>query len=249
MLLFLLVCFTAQIHASYPLTIAVYNGSGTGDFNGFLCETLAKGAEELVGEGNYIVMNITAQNVKKLTSNAGSWPYDVIVFPGGSGSGQAKAIGVQGISNLRKFVKSGGGFIGTCGGAYLAMTWLEFYGPDIHYQTPVDRGNGPVQVDFTQDGIENLNLDYEMNQNVTIQYYDGPVVKEDVFPDDVQIFAHYRSEINTVDPEHTTGMMINTPAIHGREVEKGRVALNSPHPELVPNYPDIYGGELRWVLQ
>ena len=46
---------------------------------------------------------------------------DVVVFPGGSGNGQAKAIGLAGLEALRKFVQAGGGYIGTCGGAFLGL--------------------------------------------------------------------------------------------------------------------------------
>ena len=46
--------------------------------------------------------------------------------------------------------------------------------------------------------------------------------------------------------------MLNTPAItsiDGYGEGHGRVILNSPHPELHPQLPEIYAGELRWVTQ
>ncbi|MCH2149974.1 MAG: succinylglutamate desuccinylase/aspartoacylase family protein, partial [Phycisphaerales bacterium] len=47
--------------------------------------------------------------------------FDVVVFPGGSGSGQGKAIGERGREAVRSFVDGGGAYIGVCAGAYLAL--------------------------------------------------------------------------------------------------------------------------------
>ena len=66
-------------------------------------------------------------------------------------------------------------------------------------------------------------------------------------------------------PNKTTGEMINTPAVTsidnyeytdatkegGQQPHQagGRVVLNSPHPELPPQLPVIYAGELAWVTR
>ena len=46
--------------------------------------------------------------------------FDVVIFPGGSGSKQAAAVGDEGRTRIRQFIEQGGGFIGICAGAYLA---------------------------------------------------------------------------------------------------------------------------------
>ncbi|MBR4753208.1 MAG: hypothetical protein IK077_15770, partial [Thermoguttaceae bacterium] len=38
--------------------------------------------------------------------------FDVVLFPGGTGSGESKALGDEGWKELRKFLNDGGGFIG-----------------------------------------------------------------------------------------------------------------------------------------
>ena len=43
--------------------------------------------------------------------------YDVLICPGGSGSGEGKALGDEGRERVRTFVKGGGGYIGICAGA------------------------------------------------------------------------------------------------------------------------------------
>jgi len=45
----------------------------------------------------------------------------VIVFPGGTATNQARALGAGGLGKVRQFVKSGGGYIGICAGAWLAL--------------------------------------------------------------------------------------------------------------------------------
>ena len=46
---------------------------------------------------------------------------DVAVFMGGSGSTQGKALGDAGKAAVKEFVRGGGGYVGVCAGAYLAL--------------------------------------------------------------------------------------------------------------------------------
>ena len=90
----------------------------------------------------------------------------------GSGNGQAEAIGEVGMQHVRDFVSAGGGYIGTCGGAFLGLSHIHFYGnPPPPTQEPWDRGHGPVQVEFSKQGLEELHLNY--TGNVTIIYWQG----------------------------------------------------------------------------
>jgi hypothetical protein len=49
-------------------------------------------------------------------------PFDVVVFSGGSGSAEAEAINEAGRTNVREYVRGGGGYVGVCAGAYLACS-------------------------------------------------------------------------------------------------------------------------------
>ena len=104
--------------------------------------------------------------------------HDIVVFPGGSGNGQASAVTPAGLTALRNFVSAGGGYIGTCGGSFLGLQHVGFYLPAKHAacgnvspadkllqphcspatQEPFDRGDGNVLVEFTQTGLTQLNL-------------------------------------------------------------------------------------------
>ena len=44
------------------------------------------------------------------------------------------------------------------------------------------------------------------------------------------------------------GNMADTPAMTSATFGAGRVVLNSPHSEIPPTHPDVYAGELKWLL-
>jgi hypothetical protein len=131
-------------------------------------------------------------------------------------------------------------------------------------------GHGPVQVEFTAAAAATLHLDPQTyaNKNVTIEYWQGPIVRPTDLPPSVTVLASYRTEIHSLSPNTTTGTMVNTPAMTSASYGKGRVFLNSPHPEIPSETPaegtsaegthggtyhktrpEIYEGELAWVIR
>ncbi len=76
------------------------------------------------------LMGLAALSLTRLWPHCRWWPlasqvrlgdFHVLVFPGGSGSAQASAIGEGGLAAVRSFVSAGGHYIGTCAGAFLAL--------------------------------------------------------------------------------------------------------------------------------
>jgi glutamine amidotransferase-like uncharacterized protein len=239
------------------IKIGFYQGNGTSEphHNDVFFSTLNTAATKAFNK--FTITNLTEAAVGALMPG----DYSVVVFPGGSGNGQAAAIGDAGMAAVRNFVSSGGGYIGTCGGAFLGIQHIKFYGNGPNgpsgrgppTQEPFDRGHGTVNVEFTKDGVADLGLDVSIfggNKNVTIMYWQGPIVKTVDLPKNVSKLAFFRTEIHSKHTNETTGEMVNTPAITSLDnYGKGRVVLNSPHPELDPKIPDIYTGELLWVLR
>ena len=129
-----------------------------------------------------------------------------MVFPGGSGNGQAKAIGAAGIEAVRNHVRGGGGYIGTCGGAFLGLSHIRFYGDGPAGNGPVtqepwDRGHGVVQIEFTAQGRSELLLEAStFGGNVSIMYWQGPIVKDKDLPTNVTRLGYFRTEIHTGHP-------------------------------------------------
>ena len=78
-------------------------------------------------------------------------------------------------------------------------------------------------------------------------YWQGPIVSNKDLPANVTRVASFLTEIHSRHTNQTTGEMAGTAAITSIEFGRGRVVLNSPHPELTPNLPEIYAGELSWL--
>jgi hypothetical protein len=164
------------------IQIGFYQGNGTSHprHNDGFYSTLSTAAtkafaSDSADSAGFVITNLTEAAVMALEPG----DFSIIVFPGGSGNGQAKAIGGKGLTAVRNFVSSGGAYIGTCGGAFLGLQHVKFYGNGPNgpsgrgppTQEPFDRGHGTVQVEFTEDGVKNLHLQastYGGDKNVTI---------------------------------------------------------------------------------
>jgi hypothetical protein len=158
--------------------------------------------------------------------------FDAVIFGGGSGSKQAAGIGLPGHNAVRAFVKSGGGYLGVCGGAYLATSEYT-WGLKIIDARTVDRkhwkrGRGKVKMEFTKLGASVLGPPARL---VDIPYANGPLLgpykRKDL--DDYRVLAHFRGEIN--ENNAPRGVMMNSPAMILGKFGAGKVILFSPHPE------------------
>ena len=158
--------------------------------------------------------------------------FDVVIFPGGSGSGQAKSLTIDGREAVIDFVENGGGFVGICAGAYLASTGYE-WSLGIVDAKGIDRshwkrGRGNVDVEWTDSSIDKSLLNESSN---SLKYANGPLYAPadvEAVPD-YEVLAYYRSEINTNNAPD--GIMLNTPAIVKGTFKDGTVICISPHPE------------------
>jgi len=166
--------------------------------------------------------------------------FDVVVFPGGSGSGQAKALRSAGRESVRAFVEAGGGYIGVCGGAYLASAGYE-WSLGILDAVVIDRahwrrGVGTVTMSWTADGRRRASSGREAQ---SVRYANGPLYApalDDTIPD-YEVWAVYDSEMNRNGaPE---GIMLGTPAVVFGHFGTGRVVGVGPHPEQTDGSEEI----------
>lgn len=184
--------------------------------------------------------------------------FDVVVFPGGSGSKEAAAIGDDGCAAVREFVKSGGGYIGICAGAYLATAKYDwslglvnantFTGnrqiPGVGVKSMWFRGRGTVQLQLTERGREILG---NLPDLVEVRYANGPILspagKEDLPA--YESLAFFRTEISKYAPQE--GTMIDTPAIVAARFGAGRVMAISPHPEDTAGLEPLVERAVIWA--
>jgi glutamine amidotransferase-like uncharacterized protein len=184
--------------------------------------------------------------------------FDVVIFPGGSGSKEAAAIGQDGCSAVRDFVKAGGGYVGICAGAFLASAKYDwslalvnantFTGnreiPGVGVKSMWYRGTGTVKMELTREGREILG---DMPGLIDVRYANGPILspadKKDL-PNYVPL-ALFRTEISLWEPQK--GTMINTPAIVASKFGKGRAIAISPHPEGKAGLESLVQRAVTWV--
>lgn len=185
--------------------------------------------------------------------------FDVVVFPGGSGSKQAQAIGEEGRRAVREFVNSGGGYIGVCAGAYLCSShydWsLNLINSSVFTGTREIPGQGSKQM-WYRGSWADIDMEItaagqaifgDVNKRVTVRYSNGPIISRKDHPDleDYRVLAWFRSENGLWEPQQ--GTMIDTPAIVSGGFGNGRVISVSPHPEYTEALHPIITGAIRWV--
>lgn len=234
----------ASAGAQQVLRLAIYAGGGTGLSRRDLHMSVSAG---LAARGIlHSVALLTAEKVASISVAR----FDAVIFPGGRGSGQLASIGTEGAAAVRAFVAGGGAYIGVCGGAYLAIKGLDFFGPGVSWMQPWNRGSGNANIEFTTRGLKDLRLDpVSYGGNVTMFYENGPIIGVRSLPPEAQVLAHYRSEINAINAPRTRGQMDGSAAVVSINFGRGRVVAISAHPEgTMPPLPDVFYGAIAHSL-
>jgi hypothetical protein len=184
--------------------------------------------------------------------------FDVVVFPGGSGSKEAAALGPAGRTAMRQFVRSGGGYVGICAGAYLATAKYDwglallnaktFTGkrniPGVGEKSMWFRGSGSVQVTLTETGRQVLG---DWPNPLEVRYANGPILSPAGVAElpAYETLATFATEISKYEPQH--GTMVDTPAIVTASFGAGRAMAISPHPEAVEGLEPLVRRAVRWA--
>lgn len=227
----------AQPPAAAP--VALFVDAGVGGKGPDMFEETAKAG------GDLTVTRITAADVRagKLRG------YRVAVFPGGSGSGQAKALDTTGRDEVKQFVKDGGCYVGICAGCYLASTgytWsLDLLPAKVIDRANWLRGTGPVKLEFTAAGRDWLKTTEPF---ATCKYANGPILEP--LPDATEkliSLAYFREEL--VPAGGRPGVMVNTPAAVAARYGKGWAIGVSPHPEQTDGLRHVVPSAIRWALE
>lgn len=173
--------------------------------------------------------------------------YDVVIFSGGSGGTQARALGDEGRAKVREFVKNGGGYVGICAGAYLACSNFS-WGLGILNASTVSskwmRGSGFMDVEVTVDGAPIIG---PVNGIFKVRYNNGPIIKPGDRADlpAYRPLSLFRSEV--AKNGSPVGVMVNSPAQAVASFGKGRVFISSPHPENTPGLEHLIPRGILWA--
>lgn len=173
--------------------------------------------------------------------------FDVVVFSGGSGSSQAHSIGELGRDNVRAFLAAGGGYVGICAGAYLAMHNYSWGLKILNAKTKSGlwrRGTGDVEMELSDLGRERL----ESTVGLTaVRYANGPIMEPAGAPDlpPYAVLSTFRTEL--AENNTPVGIMVDSPAIIAGDYGAGRVMVISPHPESSEDLRHLISGAVNWV--
>ena len=201
---------------------------------------------QMLHPGRYQITRVKGEDIRNGILDG----FDVAVFPGGSGSGQAKSLEPAGRAKVREFVGRGGGYLGICGGAYLGTScypWsLNIVNAKVIDREHWNRGDPtPVTLELTPLGQQRLD---PPKPEVTCIYHQGPLLGPDDKPGlpAYQALATFGSEVTQRGPK---GVMIGTTAIAQTVFGKGHVILISPHPEKSDGLDGFIRQAVDWVGQ
>lgn len=220
-----------------PLKIAIYDGPGSGA-KGIV--SVSDRVKQLPG------VKLTALKPEEMGTRDLS-EFDAIIFSGGSGSAQSKAIGDAGRENVRKFVEKGGGYLGICAGAYLACAGFDWGLGILNAKTVSpkwQRGGGMVRMELTDEGRAFFG---PVSGPFTIRYNNGPIITplgRANLPA-YQVAGYFRTEM--AKNGTPVGVMVNSPAAAFAPYGKGRVITLSPHSEDTPGLENVIPRALAWA--
>ena len=159
---------------------------------------------------------------------------DILVMPGGDSKKQYGSIKEEGAEAIRRFVRGGGKYFGTCAGLSLLLeernrvALLPYRRIDGYYA----RGGGDVKVEFNEEWMKILAI---TNANWSIRFHDGPVVTTTTDIADVraEVMALCRNAVDEYGnkPAERRDAMIGTPAFIYATCGKGEIIACNCHPE------------------
>lgn len=223
-----------------PICVALYDAGGTG----------GSGCSSIESDLNMFQRTLVARVGPADIQEEVLKQFDVVVFPGGSGSAEAKAIGEKGLEAVRQFVHEGGGYVSMCAGSYLATsgyTWgLRVLDAKTVDSKHWNRGKGTVEIELSEAGRKILG---DRQGRIPIHYANGPLLAPAGLNDlpDFESLALFRTEI--AQNGAPKGVMLDTPAIVSGTCGKGRVLCFSPHPEATDGLEAFVERAVEWAAR
>ena len=233
-----LFALSAQIaFAQTPLRVAVYEDEGTGTSRLAVMEALGDTTQ-------FEIVSVLGADIRAGVLQ----DIDVLIHPGGSGSGQAESLMEAGRDSVCAFVRRGGGVLGICAGSYLFSsdyTWsLNLLNTQVVDKAHWNRGGGQADVHFSNWGKDFFGF---AEDTVMIEYRQGALMAPalvDTLPGYIEAGTFQTEFTENGAPE---GVMIGTSAFAFSRYHEGRVAAFSPHPEITTGREHMIADAVLWV--
>ncbi len=158
--------------------------------------------------------------------------FDIVLLPGGMSNDQIKSLQPEGIEQIKKFIRSGKGYVGICAGAAVAVK-QDILNAKVK-SSIWWRGRGVVKIEFSEEGRKIVGENFQGQYDVL--YSNGPIVNVNVDPNKPQceVLAWFRTEM--AKGKSVPGIQINSPAIIQSTCGEGTVVTFSPHLEHPPEF-------------
>ncbi len=175
---------------------------------------------------------------------------DVLLMSGGSSVDISASLGDEGRVALERFIREGGGYLGSCAGALLMMETAKYKGLGIIPYTRVEappRGGGTINTVWADCARDLAGIIPGIH---TTTYHRGPVMTPcEGHPrlGDFTVMARFGCNILT------TGLYPDCPSMGGYasciagKYGKGKVWVFSDHPEVNPHSMNLVIGGIRYL--
>ncbi|MBO7236978.1 MAG: hypothetical protein J6V45_02710, partial [Kiritimatiellae bacterium] len=223
-----------------PLRVAVYvdNGArGEGAFRWIQIATIAENVESKFIDGEAVRSGVL-DNI------------DLLIMPGGSSQRISKSLGEVGHEKIKSFIRSGGGYLGTCAGCCLLMQSDDKKHKNmmnvIPYTFGVCGGKSDVDIEFNDRARELAGIP---EGDWPIRYSQGPVPVETTTKEkdlNTVVVARYGKSIKAMGEEPWV-QFPGSPAAFACTYGKGRIFAFTVHPEMDFNDHDLIKRAIRYV--
>lgn len=241
---------------SGAIRVALYNGSG--DSGAGACKACVR-AMELMFE--WMGCNVTRVTFDDII-NGRLDGYDVLAWPGGDYT-QYWQVGPQGRAYIQKFISDGGGYYGTCAGAWWACDYMIWKAdpayPPPDYKVEGDDLNLDLFPGVAVGPIEEIGpFHTDLVTKINIVNHDHPITR--LWPNQITVFYVGGPELLPYQGANVTVLGLydatGTPAMVAFGYGNGRVFLTGPHPEFeedsdrdgFPPEPGLTDPESEWPL-
>ena len=233
-------CAPSAVATNAPLRVAVYMGrgsQGSGAFRHLQLATIARGVEGFP---------VDEQTIRDGALDRA----DVLVMTGGSATEEGTALGEVGRERIRRFIRGGGGYIGTCAGCYLLQQSEKAPQPMpgrlglIPFVREKELGSGQADMNLRFTGAAAA-FGIRSNSVHRIRYSGGPVLLpgSPVEDSSYEVLATYDSDIA---PKKRASMAGKAAMVAGR-CGRGRVFVSAVHPEVDLDDHCILKAAIRYV--
>ena len=173
---------------------------------------------------------------------------ELLVMPGGDSRTEKRDLGPKGAERIRRFLRDGGGYIGSCAGCCLLMD--SAMDPDrgigvIPFHRTGSKNSFMMPVKVSAKGAAALGIEAKSYE---IRYHGGPVLEPStnaIADADFEIWGTYEQDFGKPGSKPE---MVGRGAMVGGTYGKGRVFAFSVHPENFAGTRELVRGAFRYVI-